>query len=117
MNCADIVTYLDTEYDFLKRRIIAHGTRDLQLAQVDAINEILVARIVPMVIPIIVETIPEGPHRDHWSTAMQNKFGKTPKIISSTVCNLGANYRYPNRPNVPPREARGYVGWRQGCSQ
>lgn len=81
MNSADIVTYLDTEYDFLKKRVIAHGTRDLQLAQVDAINATLIARIVPMVTENIAYVIPDGPHRDHWRTGMYNKFGKTLKTV------------------------------------
>lgn len=76
MNCADIVTYLDTEYEHLQRRLIAHGTRDLQLAQVDKINEVLFARLVPIVTPGVTGVIPEGTHRDDWLEAMSKKWGK-----------------------------------------
>lgn len=104
MNSADIVTYLDTEYDFLKKRVIAHGTRDLQLAQVDAINATLIARIVPMVTENIAYVIPDGPHRDHWRTGMYNKFGKTPKIMSSTACNLCVLIGIPIDQMFPPEK-------------
>lgn len=82
MNCADIVTYLDAEYEHLQKRLFAHGTRDLQLAQVDKINEILIARIVPIVTPGSFEIFPEGPLRDYWVTAMTEKFGKHLKVLS-----------------------------------
>lgn len=74
MNSSEIVTYLETEYDGL-RRVLPKDSKDVQMSYVGEIDKNVTAKMMPMVIPTAMNIFQEGRERDAYMMDGEQKLG------------------------------------------
>jgi len=75
MNVPEILAYLETEYDGM-RRVFPRGSKaDQIMSYVDFIDKNVTTKMMPMVIPTNANILQEGPERDAYLRDKERKLG------------------------------------------